>query len=365
MSYIRSPHPPSSYHSSSHTSSSRPHPHANHPANSWYSSASDTDDHSRNRDLGTNSRASDYGSLFYHPIIGMTPDPRSPTQRAPESALKRQPEPLKRTFSRHNPVPLQAATIVFSSRAWSTAPPRPPITLSVRSACGECEKLAFPTPPLYPQVIYKPKRSSGLWLAGRPVFAPPSNFTRDPQAYGNEEWKANTEESCDADSISSCQAAEDVELGSRSTSTTIFTHETVTTPTIDLPTPLTDTFGFGFSSASAHLWGRQAQLKHNLSLDESQSDPSQSDLSGNSLIHPCLLIDDDDEDDEDAEFVSELESVYSAFADVSSGSLGGAVRLSTVFGMDDIMSDAESVTDPHLHSVAVRIPPPRAWMGAA
>ena len=158
------------------------------------------------------------------------------------------------------------------------------------------------------------------------------------------------------DSILSCQAAEDVQLGSRSTSATIFTHETAMTPTIDLPTPSSATFGLGLNSVSAHLWGRQAQLKHDLSLDESQSD-----FSGNTLPHHGLGF-----DDEDAEFVSELESVYSAFADLSMSSAGGGpVRLSTVFGTDDIMSDAESVTDPHLHSAPLRIPPPRAWMAAA
>ena len=163
----------------------------------------------------------------------------------------------------------------------------------------------------------------------------------------------------DAESISSCQAAEDVELGSRSTSATIFTRMT---PTIDLPTPTSDSFGFGGSSVSAHLWGRQAQLKHARSLDESQSDdPSQSDFSDNTL---ALGFDDDD-----AEFVGELESVYSAFADLSmsTSAAGGPVRLSTVYSTDDIMSDTESVTDPHLHAGPVRPPPTRAraWMAAA
>jgi hypothetical protein len=161
----------------------------------------------------------------------------------------------------------------------------------------------------------------------------------------------------DSESVSSCRAAEDVELESRCA--TFFTHDsgTATTPTMDLPTPSSDTFSFGFSSSiSAHLWGRQAALKHDLSLDESHSAPSQSDLSGNTPVRPGLIIDDDDdEDDEDAEFVGELESVYSAFAD-------RAIRRNTVFGMDDTMSDTESVTDPHLHSVSVRIHQPRAWM---
>ena len=158
----------------------------------------------------------------------------------------------------------------------------------------------------------------------------------------------------DAESISSCQAAEDVELGSRSTSATIFTRMT---PTIDLPTPTSDSFGFGGSSVSAHLWGRQAQLKHARSLDESQSDdPSQSDFSDNTL---ALGFDDDD-----AEFVGELESVYSAFADLSmsmsTSSAGGPVRLSTLYSTDDIMSDTESVMDPHLHAGPMCLPPTRA-----
>ena len=180
------------------------------------------------------------------------------------------------------------------------------------------------------------------------------------------------EENLDSESISSCRAAEDVELGS--SSATFFTHdsETVTSPTIDLPTPSSETFSFGFSSTiSAHLWGRQAMLKHDLSLDESHSTPSQSDISGNTPIRPGLIIDDDEDDDfededEDAKFVGELESVYSAFADMNMGSVGGAIRRNTMFGMDDdTMSDTESVTDPHLHSVSVRIHQPRAWMGRA
>jgi len=167
------------------------------------------------------------------------------------------------------------------------------------------------------------------------------------------------EEGFDDESVSSCQAAEDVDL--RSSSVTFFTHDsgTVTSPTIDLPTPSSDTFDFGFNSTvSSHLWGRQAVLKHNLSLDDSHSAPSQSDLSGNTPLHPGLIL-----DDEDAEFIGELESVYSAFADVSMSSAGGPMRLSTVFGMDDTMSDTESVTDPHLHSISVRFPRPTAWMG--
>ena len=169
-------------------------------------------------------------------------------------------------------------------------------------------------------------------------------------------------ESDDADSMLSSQAAEDLELPSRSTSATIFTHETVTAPTLDPPTPSSDTFGFGMSSVSSHLWGRQAQRKHG----DRSLDASQSDISGNTLAHRGLgAFDDDDEGDEDAEFVGELESVYSAFADLSMDPPGGAVRLSTVFGTDDIMSDTESVTDPHLHSVPVPIPSPRAWMAAA
>ena len=88
----------------------------------------------------------------------------------------------------------------------------------------------------------------------------------------------------DADSVLSSQAADDVELRSSTTSTTIFTHGTTTSPTIG-------------------------------------------------------------DDDEDAD---ELESVYSVFADVSmSSAAGGVLRLSTVFGMDDTMSDTESVMDPH------------------
>ena len=173
-------------------------------------------------------------------------------------------------------------------------------------------------------------------------------------------------EAFDSDSVLSCRAAEDVEL--RSSGTTFYTHdsETVTSPTTDLPTPSSETFSFGFgSTVSAHLWGRQASLKHSLSFDDSQSAPSQSDLSGNTPLRPRLIIDDDyeDEDDEDAEFVGELESVYSAFADMSMNSPGGPTSHSSMFGMDDTMSDTESVTDPHLHSVSVHIPRPRAWMG--
>ncbi len=174
-------------------------------------------------------------------------------------------------------------------------------------------------------------------------------------------------EAFDSDSLLSCRAVEDVDL--RSSGTTFYTHdsETVTTPTIDLPTPSSETFSFGFgSTVSAHLWGRQAMLKHDLSLDDSHSAPSQSDLSGNTPFRPGLIIDDDDEDeydDEDAEFVGELESVYSAFIDMSMNSPGGATPHSSMFGMDDTMSDTESVTDPHLHSVSVHIPRPRAWMG--
>src|SRR5258708_38396106 len=121
-------------------------------------------------------------------------------------------------------------------------------------------------------------------------------------------------ESYDADSVSSCQAAEAMELGSRCTSATIFTHDTAMSP----PTPSSETFGLGLSSVSAHLWGRQAQLKPDLRLDTSQSDSTQSESAFSGL---------GGFDDEDAEFVGELESVYSAFADLSMSSAGGsAVR---------------------------------------
>lgn len=169
------------------------------------------------------------------------------------------------------------------------------------------------------------------------------------------------EETFDSESISSCRAAEDVELGL--SNATFFTHDsgTVTAPTIDLPTPSSETFSFGLSSTvSAHLWGRQAVLKHHLSfsLDESHSTPSHSDVSGNTPVRPGLII-----DDEDAEFVGELESVYSAFADMNMSSAGGTIWCNPVFGMDDTMSDTESVTDPHLHSIPVRVHRPRAWIG--
>jgi hypothetical protein len=165
-------------------------------------------------------------------------------------------------------------------------------------------------------------------------------------------------ESFDADSMSSCKAAEDVELDSNSA--TVFTHDTGTVPTpiTDLYSPSTATFGFN-STVSTHLWGRQAHLKPDLNSDESQSEPSHSDLSGDALTHQSMSI-----DDEDAEFVEELESVYSAYADVSTSPSGVAMRLSTVLGMEDIMSDTESVTDPHLYSLSMRIPRPRAWTGS-
>jgi len=126
------------------------------------------------------------------------------------------------------------------------------------------------------------------------------------------------EEGFDVESVSSCQAAEDV--GLRSSSVTFFTHDsgTVTSPTVDLP-PSSETSGFAFkSTASAHLWGRQAVLKHDLSLNESYSAPSQSDLSGNTPLRPGLIL-----DDKVVEFVGELDS---AFADVSMSSAQHCVR---------------------------------------
>ena len=106
------------------------------------------------------------------------------------------------------------------------------------------------------------------------------------------------------------------------------------------------------SSVSSHLWGRQAQRKHG----DRSLDASQSDISANTLAHRGLGAFDD-------EFVGELESVYSTFADLSMGPPGSAVRLSTVFGTDDTMSDMESMTDSHLHSVPVRIPAPKSLDG--
>jgi hypothetical protein len=175
-------------------------------------------------------------------------------------------------------------------------------------------------------------------------------------------------ESFDTYTTSSCQAAEDV--GLQSSSATIFTHETgtVTTPTTNLPTPSSGSFGFGSSSTvSAPFWGRQAKPERHHRFDDEpqfEFDPSQSDISGGALVHGLSTDgdgddDDDDDDDGNAEFVGELESVYSAFADLSPP--GGAVRLSSVLGIDDIMSDTESVTDPHLHSVSMRIPRHRPW----
>jgi hypothetical protein len=362
MSYVRSPHPPSSYHSCAYTTTSKPHPHANHPANSWYSS--DTDDHSENHDHGTHSRTSTSSSLFYRPITRVTLDLPSATQSRSSSLVKKKkkrPEPLKITSARPRPTPIQVSPILVSSRVSSPAFRVPSITLSLPSASGEYEKFAFPTPPTHLHVIHEPKRTSGHWLAGHTVVVPQSDFTQDLQAHKTEGWEARMAETFDSESVSSCQAAEDVEL--RSSNTTFFTYDsgTVTTPTIDLPTPTSESFGFGFgSSVSTHLWGRQAALKHDLSLDESHSAPSQSDLSGNTPVRPGLIL-----DDEDVEFVGELESVYSAFADLSMSSAGGAMQLSTMFGMNDTMSDTESVTDPHLHSVPVRIPRPRVWMDAA
>jgi hypothetical protein len=195
------------------------------------------------------------------------------------------------------------------------------------------------------------------------MFVASSDIMLGPRAYRSGEWKARTMESFDTYSVSSWQATEDVEL--ESSNATIFTHETrtVTTPTTNLPTPLSGSFGFSYGSStiSAPFWGRQAQPKRDPRFDYEPQSEFQSDLSGDALFQGLSI--DADDDDGDAEFVEELESVYSAFADLSPS--GEVMRLSTVFGMDDVMSDTESVTDPHLHSISICTPLPRAWTDSA
>ena len=112
---------------------------------------------------------------------------------------------------------------------------------------------------------------------------------------------------------------------------------------VTIPTPSSEMFGFGFDSSLCTPVGETGCAKAHLSLDKSHSALSQSDLSRTCPSPWGLII-----DDEDTKFIGELESVYSAFADVCISLAGGPIQLSTVFGMDDTMLGMESMTDPQV-----------------
>ena len=97
------------------------------------------------------------------PILApICPPATTATQPHPSRPIKTRPEPLKIIPARSNPV-------FWAPTAVSVPPRRPSITLSIRSANGECEKLAFPTPP-----AHSPGHLTIGLQATQSLFRPPS-----------------------------------------------------------------------------------------------------------------------------------------------------------------------------------------------